>query len=530
MNANSEVSYAEPVLASPASKSKLQTIVSSQLVIWLGLTCLFAALPLFYIKHAVLNDPDIWWHMRAGEWIVQNQKIPHVDPFSASTIGRPWVEYCWLFDVASYWWVSLFDLVGIIWFQTLMRLAVAAALFSLVRSLMPQFWRAVGITGLAILAMAWCLPPRPGALSVLFFVLELYVLILAERCSNPRLLWSLPGLFLLWANIHVEFVTGLFMLGVFCMEPLLDRFPMRGSRARTAFDHFHRQLCFVGLASFLAVLVNPYGLKLLGDVVRLASDAKIYDLIIEFHAMLFRTINDWAVLALLMLACFTLGRARSLRSAWAVLLAWSAWMGFRSLREVWLVAILSAVIIAKTQGERASSAEQSQPPEKTPALHASMRLAVSVTVFLLLLAGASIWSLTSKGLLRQVAENYPVGAVSYIHRHHLQGPMLNELTWGGFLIYAIPEIPPSMDGRTNVHTQAEILGAFPLWNGEPGWEKRPELQSANLVISNHSWPLASLLRNDPRFKVVYEDRTAVLFEAVHGEKTTAPPASPKPLL
>lgn len=520
----SETEVVSPLLRFESWRRKLQVIASSQLVVWLGLTCLFAALPLFYIKHALLNDPDIWWHMRTGEWIVQNHRIPHVDPFSASTLGRAWVDYCWIFDIGSYWLVRRFDLVAIIWFQTLMRLAVAAALFSLVRNLTPRFWKAVAVTGLGMLAMAWTLPPRPGAFSVLFFVLELHVLISAQRKSDPRLLWILPGLFILWANIHVEFVTGLFMLGVFCLTPFLERLVQTTQGPRTALDVFHRQLWFVLIASFLAVLVNPYGPKLLGDVFQLARDTKIYEVIVEFYAMRFRTVNDWAVLSLLMLACFALGRSRRFRPAWGVLLAWSAWMGFRSLREVWLVAILSVVIIAGSGGE------EDQVPERNPGIGWPMRVAVAAAVLICLLTGASVWSLSSMRLLRQVAETYPVGAVSYIHRNHLQGPLLNELSWGGFLIYAVPEIPPCMDGRTNVHTQDEILRARPLWNGESGWAGRPELQHANLVLSNHWWPLAVLLRSDPRFRVAYEDRTSVLFVAVHAERTNNQPVTQTPAL
>jgi hypothetical protein len=489
-------------------KEKVQVIASSQLLMCLGLTCLFTALPLFYIKHAMLNDPDIWWHMRAGEWMVQNHRIPHVDPFSASTLGRPWVDYCWIFDIFAYWLVRHFDLLGIIWFQTLMRVAVAATLFSLVRNLTPGFWKAVGVTGLAMLAMSWTLPPRPGAFSVLFFVFELWLLVTSQRRSNPRLTWMLPPLFVLWANIHIEFVTGLFVLGMFCLGPLLDKLVLTTRGPRATLDVFHRQLWLVCLASFLGTLVNPYGPKLWSNVFQLARDTKIFDLIVEFYAMHFRTMNDWAVLALLMLACFALGRSRPFRPIWALLLAWSAWMGFRSLREVWLVAILSAVIITGARDEAPT-------PEKSSHISLSMRLAVAATVFVSLLAGASVWGLSSKALLRQVAETYPVGAVQYIHRNHLQGPLLNELSWGGFLIYAVPEIPPASDGRTNVHTQDEILRALPVWNGEPGWENYPELQRANLVISNHWWPLALLLRSDPRFRIVYEDRTSVLFEAAH---------------
>jgi len=486
------------------------SVLSSRLLIWLGLTCMFAAMPVFFIKHAHLADPDIWWHMRTGEWMVQNHQIPHTDPFSASTLGRPWVDYCWLFDVGSYWIISRFDLVSIIWFETLMRLVTAGAMFRLLRLLMPGFWRSAVLTTIAMLGMAWVFPPRPGAISVFFFVVELYVFFLAQRRSNPRLLWILPVLLCLWANIHIEFVTGLFLLGVLCLEPYLDALVQNRLQMRLpALDVFHRQLWLAFAASLVAVMVNPYGPKLLGTVFQYARDTRIYDVIIEFQAMHFRSMNDWAVLFLVMLGCFAMGRMRPFRPAWVLLMAWAAWMSFRSLREVWLVAILSLVCIGLAQGEEEPAAEPNAP------FGTAMRLAVAGAVFVALLTGTTIWPLSSQKLLKQVAEVYPLGAVNYIHANHLQGPLLNELSWGGFLIYSVPDIPVSMDGRTNVHTQDEILRAMPLWDGDAGWQSNPDLAKANLVITSHVWPLAVLLRTDPRFRIAYEDNTAVLFEAVH---------------
>lgn len=476
---------------------------------WLGLTLVLTAVPLFFIKNILLADPDIWWHMRTGEWIVQHHAIPHVDPFSASTLGRPWVDYCWLFDLGSHWLVSHFDLASIIWFQTIMRVAVAAVLFSLVRGLTGQFWKAVGLTGLATVALLWVLQPRPGTISVFFFILELHILISARK--NSRLLWILPVLFLAWANIHIEFITGLFVLGVLCLEPSLDWLLRTTPQRKTSLDLFPPKLWTVFAASSIAVLLNPYGYKLISTVLQYARDARIYDIITEFHAMRFRTYNDWAVLTLLMLGCFALGRIRPFRPVWALLLAWSAWMGFRSMREVWLVAIL-CVIVAATLGND----QNAEPARK---LTLSMRVALPASIFLVLLGGATLWPFSSQLLLRQTAEQYPLGAAAYIRQNRLQGPLLNELSWGGFLIYAVPDIPVSMDGRTNVHTQSEILRAIPLWNGAAGWHDRPELQRANLVVSDHSWRLALLLRSDPRFRVVYEDETAVLFEAVRSQNT-----------
>jgi hypothetical protein len=487
----------------------LRAIASSQLLMCLGLTAILTAVPLFFIKNVLLSDPDIWWHVRTGQWIVQNLAVPHADPFSSATLGRPWVDYCWIFDLGSYWVVAHFGLAGIIWFQTLMRVVVAAALFSLVRTLTPSFWKAVGLTGLGTVAMLWVLQPRPGAISVLFFILELHILISARK--DPRLLWILPALFVLWANIHIEFITGLFVLGVICLEPLLDWLLRTTPEGKTSIDLYQPKLWTIFAASSVAVLVNPYGYKLIGNVLQYARDAKVYDVISEFHAMLFRTYNDWSVLALLMIGCFAFGRIRPFRPVWALLLAWSAWMGFRSMREVWLVAIL-AIIVAAILGH-----EQIAEPAKKLGL--SLRAAVSFAVCIVLLAGASVWPFSSQLLLRQVAASFPVGAAAYIRQNHLQGPLLNELSWGGFLIFAVPGVPVSMDGRTNVHSQDEILSSIRLWSGEPGWQHRPEIESANLVISDRSWSLARLLRGDPRFRIAYEDETTVLFEAVHSQNT-----------
>src|SRR3954454_10270462 len=135
----SEGLLVRPAIASSRWKTTWGSFASSQLLMWAGLTCLFALLPLLYIRQADVGDADIWWHMRAGEWMVPHHQILHSDPFSASTMGRPWLDYSWLFDVAANWMVARFDLVSLMWFETLMPLVVPAALFTMVRRPVPQF-------------------------------------------------------------------------------------------------------------------------------------------------------------------------------------------------------------------------------------------------------------------------------------------------------------------------------------------------------------------------------------------------------
>ena len=44
-------------------------------------------------------DPDTYWHIKNGEWIVKNG-IPNVDPFSYS--HGNFISHEWLFDIISY--------------------------------------------------------------------------------------------------------------------------------------------------------------------------------------------------------------------------------------------------------------------------------------------------------------------------------------------------------------------------------------------------------------------------------------------
>ena len=54
-------------------------------------------------------DPDIWWHLKTGEWIPQHHAVPRVDPLSYTRAGQPWIAHEWLSELGMY---SLYRLTG----------------------------------------------------------------------------------------------------------------------------------------------------------------------------------------------------------------------------------------------------------------------------------------------------------------------------------------------------------------------------------------------------------------------------------
>ncbi|MGD0215652.1 MAG: hypothetical protein ABSB87_20710, partial [Terriglobales bacterium] len=61
---------------------------------------LFFGLLAMTARNAV--DPDLWWHLRTGQWIMETGHVPHFDPFSFTRAGEPWVSHEWLSEVVFY--------------------------------------------------------------------------------------------------------------------------------------------------------------------------------------------------------------------------------------------------------------------------------------------------------------------------------------------------------------------------------------------------------------------------------------------
>src|SRR2546430_5927451 len=80
----------------PVVGGVLRRVTSALVLRWLLFTAIFslAAVPPL--------DPDLWWHLANGRVIIATGTIPHVDLYSFSAAGQPWVMHEWLADLMMY--------------------------------------------------------------------------------------------------------------------------------------------------------------------------------------------------------------------------------------------------------------------------------------------------------------------------------------------------------------------------------------------------------------------------------------------
>jgi hypothetical protein len=449
--------------------------------------------------------PDLWWHLRTARWIVEHGALPFTDPFSAFGMGRPWVAYSWLFELLMYRLYESWGLMGVMAYTLIVSLAVGVSLFALVRAILPHFAGSVVITAVGIASLVPVLSPRPWLITILFFFVELHLLLTARRSGNTRLLWLLPPMFVLWANVHIQFVYGLGLLALAALEPALEPATRRtGLEVEASPIPATRMLLVLGGCA-LATLAGPYHVHLYRVIFELVAQSGVFQSINELVAMQFRDPSDWITLGLTVAAAFALGRRRTIQLFPMLILLAGAALAFRARRDAWFLVGASCAILA-------SSLARSLPVNRVAIT--KLRGSVVAIGIALVIATVVLVRGTSERQLRSVAaRRYPVQAAAFVERRGYAGPLYNHFNWGGYLMWRLPHYPVSMDGRTNVHLPERVDRSLATWSGAGEWATDPELAAAHLVIASVNVPLTALLSSDSRFRLVYEDSVAVVFVA-----------------
>ncbi|MBS1841770.1 MAG: hypothetical protein JSS69_13625 [Acidobacteria bacterium] len=487
--------------ANSRSISRLARLAHTESARFIALGILFSFAAFAFIRSFSMTDPDFGWHLKAGQWILTNHALPQTDPFSAYGAGKPWYDYSWLFDIFFAGLYKYFGLQGFALLEMAARVAIPAFLYRTAQRIGGNFWISAIAAGAATYSMWSIYAPRPGMFTIVFFALELEILFGALLSGTTRRLWFLPLLFWVWAGIHIEFVHGLIVLALFAGESVLNHL-IRYKPLRAALP---RKTLWVFAACALATLLTPYGWHLYATVIQYAGQTNIYEAIVEMLAVNFRQPFHYVFLFLALAAAMALGWSRQLRPLYLLLFAFAAVIGFRSIKDVWLLSTVSVALIAVSLRAPEFKIEAAK------VLKPRHGLALALCVLAVLAVAWRRYDANNTWIEMGLAGRFPEAAAQYVEKHHLQGPLYNDFSAGGFLIWRLPSIPVSIDGRTNVHGDERVKVYSDMLRGFPGWEKNPELSSAKLIIWPTKSPLVGLLRCDARFQEVFSDPQATVF-------------------
>jgi hypothetical protein len=456
---------------------------------------------------ALLNG-DLWWHLRTGLWILQNHGVPRSGLFS-QYVDRPWVASSWGFDLLT---AGTYKLLGLRAFPVLLmgfKLALAAVTFLLARGRSGNFWCAVLLSAIAQYVIVDLLP-LPILFSMLFFAVELLLLLQSRRCNDVRPLYWLPVLFFFWANLHGQFLNGLLLLGLYLTTEVAEfLLHISGVSSFSAPAHSLAKVSTIAGLSVVATLLTPYSFQLFPSAFQTAYGKVLFEDFQEMQALAFRQPQHFVLLLLVMAAFLALGRQRSRDLFKLGMMGIFVMLAFRVQRDVWCVVFPAIAVIADAL---ADWQHEPEPPKNSQGWKWEKPL---LAVFLLVVFLAAIIRIPSgEALMNQVSQAFPVKACDFIRANQLPGPLFNTYSWGGFLIWYLPEYPVSIDGRLNLYGDEINERYFKVTSGTQRLETDPSFTRARIILLERNSGMLKALTTLPalreQFRVAYQDDVATV--------------------
>lgn len=223
-----------------------------------------------------VQNPDLWWHLSAGRWILENGALPRADFLSHTRFGVPWVDFEWLLQVVYYLVYKTAGCWGLVGLRVVVLSAVLAA-GSAVTALHGWGRRLQALTALWLAAALIPVADlRPDNVSLLFFALLVLALEARRlgRLRYDRRFWVVAACgFALWSNLHLAFLYGLILAGAYAAGDLAEAaLPVVYGKGRWGkLDKTKDYVGLIGLGA-AATLLNPYSGQLWG-VLREHHDA-----------------------------------------------------------------------------------------------------------------------------------------------------------------------------------------------------------------------------------------------------------------
>ena len=478
----------------------------------------------------MLGDGDTGWHIRTGQWILANGRVPHQDIFSYTKAGQPWYAWEWLWDTSAAWLYERGGLGIVVAVSILILCLTFALLFRLVRRHCENPFVAIAFTFLACAASAIHWLARPHLVTMLFTVLLLMALD-RDRTRRTRWLWALPLFFILWTNLHGGFFVGLIILGGFVAgEVARALFTSSSDERRAAFESALRyaEIAFVCAA---VTIVNPYGYHLHAHIYQFFSEPYHLEHINEYQSISFHSAAALYLETMLLFGVFAAAWFVIKRRDFVPLVLIAGWahLALFAARNIPLFAIVAAPFVAQAVYEMSLSLEHAQAAawlKRTLGGFQNVAAEFSeidrhwrfhgLSVAAALVLALLIVNPNAAGKLKPEydPQRYPAKALSVL-RADPNSKIFTDDEWGDYLVYNLyPGHKVFVDGRDDFYGQDFEEKYLDVMSVKYDWEQSLNKYKVDTILLSTKTALAGAIKQSSHWRTVYDDTIAIIFRAV----------------
>lgn len=469
-----------------------------------------------YALTAPISDPDLFWHLANGKWIIENRMLPDHDPFAYTTQTYAYSSYERTFFILTSYWLSQV----LIYFSYLaggyggvlvLRILVFCGIIGMLLKWLREKGYRLLETLIFLVPVAWALlkftGERPNQLTYLFSVIALYFIYAVKERSRKG--WLLVPVMMLWANGHGGFVLGMALIGIFMLYESIDA--LAGRKQGRVNEGYPKAMLIYGI-SFFSCGINPSGFKVFkvllelnndytGVVVEYMSPLKLYSATGNYPPLLIASIA-----AISLLVIFVLGlrkRAEDVFLSGGLFL----FLGILSFQAVRYIPFLILLPVPAAASYLKPYIGRQKP------FVVQMLVSFFLALFIAYLPPLAATVLRSP----LINSRYPGNLVSYMKKNNIKDNMFNSAEIGGYLIWGLyPDGKVFIDTRGIVQKvfsaylgvaqgSGEDLHGLPLWKSVLDSYKVRNIVLTPLMSNGVMYDLVDRLYGDPEWRLVYID-------------------------
>ena len=451
-------------------------------------------------------DPDVYLHLTTGRHLLSTGELPHIDVFSFTRQGEPWVMHEWLYQIFLYSLHQAFGATGLKIFGA--AILTAILYFNKKNCEIVKAWNFAAWVTTLILFIAWIkfIGLRPHIITFLFFVLTLRFILLYRYQQQHRALYLIPVMMLLWVNSHGGFIIGIVLLGYMTLLTLIE------NRLNDKRPPWH--LMKVLLLTVLASAVNPYGLEQLLFPFQLIEQW-IMEYVTEWQSP---SLSEWNIIIyLLIIGAFVLMSPlipRNDRRFQLLFVTPFILASFEAVRHLPLAAFIIAPFFAAQLTRLISARSQSR--QHAGVLRTELGKTEYVLNWLVLLAFCVtlywIYPALNKQASNTFNKRFPTGATQYLIEHNIRGRMFTTLEYSDYILFhRYPEQKVFYDVRFEIYGEEIARDYLRMLNAAEGWQQLFKKYAIAFSVIDKSKPIYGAIAKDSDFMLLYEDAHSAIF-------------------
>ncbi|MCB0318640.1 MAG: hypothetical protein KDD56_07770 [Bdellovibrionales bacterium] len=461
------------------------------IVLWIAVSLAVG----FYICQPVM-DPDLWWHIVVGRWILAHGYPPSFDYWNLFANGKPWVAYSWSNEIIYAFTELKFGIEGLAVLKLLLAALLSVSLFWTF-SKVAKDWFFGALLG--IFATTAChnhFVLRPQSFIWILFAYLIYLITIADREGwDRRKLIVLFVIFSLWANTHITTIIGLGTLFLWN----LNSFNLR-------------KIALPLVVAFLGTLATPYFGKEWIIFFTKSSHPLQLTSIAEFSpASIMQFATGFLLISITALLCFVHKKPAQIgfgRTVFLAGLTLSA-LGVVKFLPMAVIAICFSIadFWASSENSKQDLGSFAEGLVRFREFVATIPKEGLCFVFLV------IAFINVLDVIRTPLDltKTPKNSVDFIIEKQLPDPILNEFGRGGYLIYRFSQLNGNptklvaIDGRTNVVPHDVMTKFMNAFTGKANWHEYLDLVNPQTILWRNDSPLISILKNGNEWCRIYQE-------------------------